>query len=329
MLSSYLKKLSWQILRELPDGIIVVNIKTLKILDVNSTATSMFGYKKNEMLGMDVFNLHPSEQKQSIKEFLQQLSLRKLQYYCEVPCVRRNGELFFVDIASEVKEHAGRTVAIGLFRERCKLKQEATAWSAIYQHLAEMVGYGVCLASDHRIVYANQVFVDMLGATSFLQVTGRNVTDLIPVDQQEEYKRNYEIVVSGIKPTVTVKRRLRKFNGTEVSVYVKASRILLRGKWTIQALFFVPSMDFKNTSSFVDQSRPENTPSISLLTKRETETLCLIASGNTVKEIASKFNITVRTVRTHKRNLMSKLQIHSTANLTRFAIRNRIVDADE
>jgi two-component system response regulator NreC len=61
------------------------------------------------------------------------------------------------------------------------------------------------------------------------------------------------------------------------------------------------------------------------LTDREREMLKLVAEGYTAKEIADMLVIGLRTVETHKTNLMKKLNIHNKADLIRFAIRKGII----
>ena len=56
------------------------------------------------------------------------------------------------------------------------------------------------------------------------------------------------------------------------------------------------------------------------LTPREREIVTLVAYGHTNKEIASTLGITVKTVETHKTNVMQKLEITSRAELVRFAL---------
>ncbi len=58
-----------------------------------------------------------------------------------------------------------------------------------------------------------------------------------------------------------------------------------------------------------------------VLTNREREVLQLIAEGNSTKEIASRLNVSVKTVETHRRQIMEKLGIFSIAELTKYAIR--------
>ena len=58
-----------------------------------------------------------------------------------------------------------------------------------------------------------------------------------------------------------------------------------------------------------------------MLTSREQEVLRLLADGKRVKEIAHTLNISVKTVESHRQNIMDKLEIHSTIELTRYALR--------
>lgn len=61
------------------------------------------------------------------------------------------------------------------------------------------------------------------------------------------------------------------------------------------------------------------------LTSREREVIQLLAEGKTSKEVAVTLNLSVKTAETHRTNLMRKLGLHSVADLTRYAVRNGIV----
>ena len=67
---------------------------------------------------------------------------------------------------------------------------------------------------------------------------------------------------------------------------------------------------------------------VSPLTPREREVLKEVTEGRTSKEIAERLRVSVRTVETHRKRIMQKLDIHSTAGLTRFAIVRGIIDAE-
>ncbi len=62
-----------------------------------------------------------------------------------------------------------------------------------------------------------------------------------------------------------------------------------------------------------------------VLTPREREVIQLVAEGKTTKEVAMALNLSVKTAETHRTNLMRKLDLHSVAALTLYAVRNGIV----
>ena len=66
-------------------------------------------------------------------------------------------------------------------------------------------------------------------------------------------------------------------------------------------------------------------PRFGTLTKREREILKMLAEGRSVKEIATGFDLSVKTVEAHKFNLMRKLDIHNKAQLVQYAIQKKII----
>ncbi|HNW53778.1 MAG TPA: response regulator transcription factor [Bacteroidales bacterium] len=76
----------------------------------------------------------------------------------------------------------------------------------------------------------------------------------------------------------------------------------------------------KAKSNATDDENKEN-----LLSKRELEVLKLFAEGMTNQEIADKLFISIRTVESHKNHIMARLELKTTVDLVKFAIRNNIV----
>jgi DNA-binding NarL/FixJ family response regulator len=67
--------------------------------------------------------------------------------------------------------------------------------------------------------------------------------------------------------------------------------------------------------------------SASVLSPRERHILQLLAEGNNNKEVARALQLSVKTVETHRSNIMRKMEFNSLPDLVRYAIRNKIVDA--
>ena len=70
--------------------------------------------------------------------------------------------------------------------------------------------------------------------------------------------------------------------------------------------------------------RPQTT--YDRLSDREREVLKLLAEGLTVKQVASRLNLSVKTVDVHKYNLMRNIDVHDRAELIRYAIQKRLID---
>jgi DNA-binding NarL/FixJ family response regulator len=80
--------------------------------------------------------------------------------------------------------------------------------------------------------------------------------------------------------------------------------------------------EYLQGSTHMDSSVPP------LLTAREREVLQLIAEGKSAKEIAYSFNLSVKTIEAHRQRIMGKLNIHSVAELTKYAIREGLTSME-
>lgn len=74
-------------------------------------------------------------------------------------------------------------------------------------------------------------------------------------------------------------------------------------------------------------SMPDKAPAFNQLTAREREVIQLLAEGRSNKAVSALLGISVKTVETHRAAIMKKLGISSIAELVRYAIRNRVIEA--
>jgi DNA-binding NarL/FixJ family response regulator len=107
---------------------------------------------------------------------------------------------------------------------------------------------------------------------------------------------------------------LKKSTGTDL---LQAIRAAYRGEQYID-----PALAGHVISSYVGRRPNEKMGRLDTLTPREKEVCTLLAYGHTNAEIAKKLFISLRTVETHRTNLMGKLDLKSRAELVRFAIDN-------
>ena len=108
------------------------------------------------------------------------------------------------------------------------------------------------------------------------------------------------------------------FNTSDEKEFLAAMKKLKNGEeyfsnkvWNI----FKESIQLQKQHKNVDQR----------LSDREVLVLKLFSNGLTYKEIGAQLNISPRTVETHKRNILSKLKIHTTADMVKYAYRHNIL----
>jgi len=90
--------------------------------------------------------------------------------------------------------------------------------------------------------------------------------------------------------------------------------------------YFSSSISNVILKSFIRQAKSDHDKKEESLTTRETEILRLFAEGLTNPEIAEKLFISVRTVESHKNHIMQKLELKTTVDLIKFAIKNKIIE---
>jgi DNA-binding NarL/FixJ family response regulator len=88
-------------------------------------------------------------------------------------------------------------------------------------------------------------------------------------------------------------------------------------------VYLSPSVAGVVLQDYLNRS-PDASRVTSILSLREREVLQLISEGRTTKEIAYRLHVSVKTIETHRRNVMEKLKIDNVAELTKLAVREGI-----
>jgi DNA-binding NarL/FixJ family response regulator len=209
------------------------------------------------------------------------------------------------------------------------------------------VGYKIMLVDDHQILrdglmnliakmpFTSEV-VDAASGAEALQQASKFLPDIAIMD----------IAMPGMNGIETTKKLLEICPATKVialsmhsdkSFIVEALKAGAKGyllkdsafEELTQAIRAVMenrvylSAQVKDTIALdlVTLTQTNQTSALQTLTKRESEVLKLIADGNSTKEIAFLLNVSIKTVETHRQQIMAKLNIFSIAELTKYAIR--------
>ncbi len=212
----------------------------------------------------------------------------------------------------------------------------------------------IVIADDHSIIRSGLQL--LLKSTSEFSVVGEATSGQEAIDLVAETKPDIAVIdismpgMGGIEATKVIKQQsadtkvlILTIHQSEEYVYqmlrAGASGYLLKdaGKEEIFAAlraiasgerFFSPGVSKMMVDEFIRRANEQDgvkAGSEQVLTTREVEVLKHIAEGMTNQQIADKLFISVRTVDTHRTNMMQKLDIHDTAGLVRYAIEKGVV----
>lgn len=105
---------------------------------------------------------------------------------------------------------------------------------------------------------------------------------------------------------------------------VKAIHTAIEGR-----RFLSPRLEERAIEVYINHANMTNSNNYQSLTNREREVFHLTVDGLTGPQIAKRLSISIRTVETHKANMMHKLNLRSQADLIRYAIENKIIPANQ
>ncbi len=159
-------------------GILAADIETKRFVFANPSICHMLGYTENELLALGVEDIHP---KDSLKLVLSQLE-SQLKLSSSLPCLRKDGGVFFADIAGTFTTIHGRKLAVGFYSDVTErklaedaLRESEERFSRFFR--ASPVGTSITRLSDGQFADINDAFLGLLGYTRE-EVIGQNALEL-------------------------------------------------------------------------------------------------------------------------------------------------------
>ncbi len=126
-----------------------------------------------------------------------------------------------------------------------------------------------------------------------------------------------------IKESLRIGARGYLLKESAAAEVVEAIRAVQEGEF-----FFSMSVRDQVLRDYVNWIRDDRGVSDSPLTGREREVLQILAEGRSTKDAADMLKISVKTVESHRKQIMDKLDLHSIAELTKYAIREGLTPLD-
>jgi DNA-binding NarL/FixJ family response regulator len=209
------------------------------------------------------------------------------------------------------------------------------------------------LADDHRLVRAGlrallhslegvQVVAEAGNGYDALKLAEQHRPDIVIMDIGMEGLNGLEAAARLAKFTPAPRVIMLSMHANEEyvrrSLQAGAAGYLLKGaepaelELALQAVmrgetYLTPAVSKQVVQDYLQSGGIKADP-LRDLTPRQREVLQLIAEGNSTKEIASRLNLSIKTVETHRGELMNRLDIHDVAGLVRYAIRTGLVTPD-
>lgn len=192
--------------------------------------------------------------------------------------------------------------------------------------LEDHAGWEVCAeARDGReaVTFANELNPDVL----LLDIGMPNLNGLDAARQILTTNPGARILILTVHDSEQVVREVLATGARGFLLKSDAGRDLIAAVEALQnrRTFFTPKIAQMMLDGYLRPSEESDTSGQCVLTPREREVIQLVAEGRTTKEIASTLSLSVKTAETHRTNLMRKLDLHSVADLTLYAVRNGIV----
>lgn len=153
---------------------------------------------------------------------------------------------------------------------------------------------------------------------SDLMIPGSNVKEFVGYCTKK-YPGVYIIIISSITEINTIKELLAEGVHGYLSKAVNYFELKIALEKVYQGERYISSdLSGKMATSYFEAEKTD-------LTKKELEILRMVAAGKTVIQTAEALLISPSTVMAHRRNIMAKLDLHSAAELVKYAFENKLV----
>ena len=121
------------------DGILIVDVGSKKFFDANEKLCRMLGYTREEVLQLEVDNIHPEKDLPLIHEKFEKQANGSIPIAHDIPVMRKDGRIFYADITSFPIVLSGKTYLTGFFRDVTEDKKNKEELEKHHLHLEDLV----------------------------------------------------------------------------------------------------------------------------------------------------------------------------------------------
>lgn len=151
----------WQAIFDgMPDGMLIADMEELGLVCSNAAISEMLGYSEEELLSMHVADVHPDDVAPWVEAEIRRFPENRTQTASEIPCVRKDGSVFYADVTGRLITYRGRPSIVAFFRDATARREAERALRRSESRLRNLVenmpDLMVLVDRDGAIRYVNR-----------------------------------------------------------------------------------------------------------------------------------------------------------------------------
>ena len=215
------------ILNSITDGFAIVDIDS-NIVEINSAYCEMYGYERDELIGLPITRLIHPDFRHVFDDFLEQI-IHSRQFVGESVDVRKDGSIIHVEARGRLIHISGKDYLLAIIRDMTEHKRMSSAlqesearYTDLYENAPDM--YASVDADTGFIIGCNRTLADNLGYHKD-EIIGRPVFEIYHPDCQEDVKQTFRLFLKiGAVHNRELQLLRKDGSGMAVSLNVSAVR---------------------------------------------------------------------------------------------------------
>jgi PAS domain S-box-containing protein len=183
------------------DGIVLTDRHTKCFTLCNSAFGRMLGYSKDEIVSLSVYDIHPKSTLAYVEIEFNKLAEKEIDLAKDIPVLRKDGTVFYADIAASPMTYKGKLLILGTFRDVTERKKTKEALEhsegllresvARYRMLFEEAAAAIAISRGENLIFVNKRFLKIFGYNDAGDVVGKPIMSFVAPESLDDIKQRH------------------------------------------------------------------------------------------------------------------------------------------